>query len=249
MTPSSTPEMASDPSERPIRSLLAALLPPQDDPTKQFNRLSLAFPTRLTLCSLAASTSGFFLGAAKGMRDSELRFRAENAHRLPRTTTGWYLYHKSKNYNALLGGIKEGAKMAGRMTAWGAVFCGMEEGVDRGRARIVRVYRNTLGRPYEIGEEEDAMRLSQVAGNRDFLSTGFAGLGVGGVFAAWNRMPLPTATRLMKMGMKYGLLWGLVQDAVNVIKGRRLGYVEFVKRVVTGGSGDGKEREEMNAAG
>ena len=86
----------------------------------------------------------------------------------------------------------------------------------------------------DMDHEEDMLRLEKVAGNRDFLSTGFAGLSTGGVFAAWYRMPLPTATRLMKMGMKYGLLWGLLQDAVNVLKGRRLGYVEFLKRVAGG---------------
>ena len=229
-------------------SLLSALLPP-DDPNGQFNRLSLAFPFRLPLACFTSGTAGFFLGAAKGMKDSEMRFRAENAHRLPTTTTGWYLYHKSKNYHALLGGMKEGARMGLRMSGWIAVFFGMEEGVDRGRARIVRVYRNTVGRPrHEMDEEEDALRLSQVAGNRDFLSTGFAGLGTGGVFAAWNRLPLPTATRLMKMGLKYGLLWGLVQDVVNVAKGRRLGYVEFGKRVV-GGRGTDENGEGVKAAG
>lgn len=242
--------MTSPPPERPYRSLLFSLLP-ADDPSKQFNRLSLPFPTRLTLSCFTSSTPGFFLGAAKGMKDSEMRFRAENAHRLPTSTAGWYLYHKSKNYNALLGGIKEGARMGLKLSIWTAVFFGMEEGVDRGRARIVRVYRNTLGKPRrELDEEEDALRLSQVAGNRDFLSTGFAGLGAGGAFAAWNRMPLPTATRLMKMGMKYGLLWGVVQDVVNVaVKGRRLGYVEFLKGLVGGRPGREGASEVEEALG
>ena len=262
LAPNVKMSQTNSPSPAPLQprpSLLAALSPP-DDPTKQFNRLSLPFPTRLTLASLTASFSGFALGAAKGMKDSELRFRAENAHRLPTTTTGWYLYHKSKNYNALLGGIKEGARMAGRLTVWAGVFFAVEEGVDRGRARIVRIYRNTLGAPRpstfntleEEEEEEDAPRLSQIAGNRDFLSTGFAGLGTGGVFAAWYRMPLPTATRLMKMGLKYGLLWGLVQDVVNVIKGRRVGYVEFGKGVLGGRRDVGEEeqgREVVEAKG
>lgn len=244
-------------SSPPLPHSLAAFFSPPQDGT--FNRLSLPLPTRILLSTVTSSAAGFFLGAAKGMKDSELRFRAENAHRLPTTTTGWYLYHKSKNYNALLGGIKEGGRFAGKMVGWTALFFAFEEGVDRGRARIVRTWRRTLGVPRHaqaagtegevdaIGDE--APKISQVAGNRDFLSTGFAGLSTGGAFAAWNKMPLPTATRLMKMGLKYGLLWGLVQDAVNVIKGRRLGYVEFLKKVTIGrGTKDEDAKESKLAA-
>lgn len=49
-----------------------------------------------------------------------------------------------------------------------------------------------------------------------------------------DRFPVPTAARVAKLGLKYGLAFGLVQDAVSLLRGRRLGYVEFVKRLFTG---------------
>jgi hypothetical protein len=47
-----------------------------------------------------------------------------------------------------------------------------------------------------------------------------------------------------KMGAKVGLLFGVLQDAVSMMRGRRLGYVEFVKRHTVGVS----ERGESSAA-
>ncbi|KAA8574705.1 hypothetical protein EYC84_003955 [Monilinia fructicola] len=35
------------------------------------------------------------LGISHGSQTAGLRFRAENAHRLPTSPTGWYLYHKT----------------------------------------------------------------------------------------------------------------------------------------------------------
>lgn len=184
-------------------------------------RLSLPFPIRLPLSTLIASFAGLGLGLYHGSTESGFRFRAENAHRFPTTQTGWYLYHKSKNYHMALGGIGEGLKMGLRQGIWVAVFVGMEEGVDRARAGLVRVVKGVK----KVSEEQKV-----VAGSRDFISSMFAGLGTAGAFSAWNRLPLPTAARLVKMGAKYGLLFGVVQDVLGLMRGRRLGYVEFVRR-------------------
>jgi len=165
--------------------------------------------------------TGFILGIYHGSAESGLRFRAENAHRFPTTQTGWYLYHKSKNYHMALGGIKEGMKMGLKQSAWVGVFFGMEECIDRGRAGVVRQWRGFRG----IREEE---RL--VAGNRDFVSSVLAGLGTAGAFSAWNRFPVPTAARVAKLGAKVGLAFGVLQDMASILRGRRLGYVEFIKR-------------------
>ena len=118
--------------------------------------------------------------------------------------------------------------MAARMGVWAGVFVVMEEGVDRGRAAVVRRVREVrVGAG--VGEEGGGVP-------RDFMSTVFAGLGTAGAFSAWNRFPLPTAVRLAKMGAKAGLGFGLVQDAVSLLRGRRLGYVEFVKKHALGAS-------------
>jgi len=184
----------------------------------QAERLSLPLAIRLPFSITLASFAGFALGTYKGSEEHGLRFRAENAHRFPTTQTGWFLYHKSKNYHMALGGIKEGFRMAWRQGFWVGVFMGTEECIDRGRAGVARAIRGV----------EDGERA--ITGNRDFLSSVLAGLSTAGLFSVWNRFPVPTAARVAKMGIKAGLGYGLLQDAVSIWRGRRLGYVEFVKR-------------------
>lgn len=210
------------------------------------DRLSLPLAARLALAGTVGSFAGLMLGIAKGSQDSGLRFQAENAHRLPATQTGWYLYHKSKNYNMMLGGIVEGMKQAGKYGLWAGCFFVLEEGIDRGRAAGVRTWRRVSSGEFARGGSlskvmEDAMgdmsassEEKQVAGNRDCLSSMLAGLGSAGIFSAWNNFPLPTVARTAKMGAKFGLAFGLVQDALNVMKGKRVGYVEFIKRYTIG---------------
>jgi hypothetical protein len=192
-------------------------------------RLSMPIELRLTLFTLFSGVTGLCLGLAHGSTETGLRFRAENAHRLPDTQTGWYLYHKSKNYHVILGGLKEGIKMAGRIGFWTGIFVVMEEGLDMGRFGAVRAWKEHAPK-YAMMEEDET------SGNipRDFLSTTSAGLGTAGLFSAWNGFPLPTTVRLMKMGAKVGLGFGLLQDALSLMRGRRLGYVEFVKKHALG---------------
>ena len=147
------------------------------------------------------------------------------------------MYHKSKNYHIILGGVKEGFKMAGKQALWVGVFVGVEEGVDRGRARMGRLWRRIRGGKASVAsvvrtyEEEKEVEVSP---SRDFLSTTLAGLGTAGLFSAWNRFPLATAARTAKLGAKVGCVFGLLQDGVSLLRGRRVGYVEFVKRKVFG---------------
>ncbi|KAK0936775.1 hypothetical protein LTR29_011638 [Friedmanniomyces endolithicus] len=191
------------------------------------DRLSIPFPLRLPLALILAAVSGSVLGLSQGGLVAGLRFRAENAHRQPNTQTGWYLYHKSKNYHVALGGVLEAFKMAGKLGLWVGVFVTMEEGLDRGRAGLVRVWRGVRG-----GKEEDVL----VEGSRDFVSTTLAGLGTAGAFSIWNRFPVATAVRTVRMGAKVGFGFGIAEDVVSVLRGRRVGYVEFAKRHLFGGS-------------
>ncbi|KAA6415706.1 MAG: hypothetical protein FRX48_00424 [Lasallia pustulata] len=174
--------------------------PPVSAPTTA-PRLSIPFGIRLPAAITTSCVIGGYLGLTHGSQMAGFRFRAENSHRLPTTSTGWYLYHKSKNYHMAFGGIKEAFKMGGKLGFWAAGFFVVEEAVDEVRG-----------------------------GRRDFLSTVVAGLGVTGGFSAWNRFPLITAARSAKVGLITGLAFGLVQDAVSLAKGRRLAYVDFILR-------------------
>lgn len=80
------------------------------------SRLSLPPMVRIPGAALAAFGLGFTLGIAHGSQMAGLRFRAEHAHKLPTTTTGWYLYHKSKNYHLMFGGLKEGFRNGMRLS-------------------------------------------------------------------------------------------------------------------------------------
>ena len=87
---------------------------------------------------------------------AQLRFRAEHAHKMPDTTTGWYFYHKSKNYHAMQGGIREGFRMGLKTGVWTFVALSLESTVDR--------YR----------------------GASDMFSTTIATLTVAGAFSLWR---------------------------------------------------------------
>lgn len=96
-------------------------------------RLSIATPSRLLLGSISSGILGFTLGAMQGGQMAQLRFRAEHAHKMPDTTAGWYFYHKSKNYHAMQGGIREGFRMSAKTGFWSFVALGLESTVDRYR--------------------------------------------------------------------------------------------------------------------
>ena len=128
-------------------------------------RLSM-FPSQRIL---AATTIGFTAGGLSGLFQGSnmagLRFRAENAHRLPSTATGWYLYHKSKNYHIMLGGIKKGFKEGMRIGSMVGFFILSEDAVDRLRAWYAR------------GEMK----------RKDVGSTVVAALGTSAVFSLWSK--------------------------------------------------------------
>lgn len=119
-------------------------------------RLSLTTSTRLVLGAVSAGVIGFSLGALHGGQTAQLRFRAEHAHKMPDTTAGWYLYHKSKNYHVMHGGIREGFRMGAKTSFWSLVALGLESTVD------------------------------QCRGDSDMFSTAVATLTVAGAFSLWS---------------------------------------------------------------
>ena len=98
------------------------------------DRLGMSFPVRLLTVSGVAFLSGFGLGGAHGSQMAGYRYRAENAHRFPTTPTGWFLYHKTKNYHMTLGAIKTGSKMGATLGFWGGSFVLIEGAVDNFRS-------------------------------------------------------------------------------------------------------------------
>ncbi|KEY64623.1 hypothetical protein S7711_02827 [Stachybotrys chartarum IBT 7711] len=188
-----------DESKEPPASA-AAIEPPSVFQFEEHPRLSTATPLRLTLGALSASIVGATLGAMQGGQVAQLRFRAEHAHKMPDSTTGWYLYHKSKNYHAMQGGIREGFRMSAKTGFWSFVALGLESTVDR--------YR----------------------GASDMFSTVVASLTVAGGFSLWHRLNLATGARMARYGLLFGLAYGGFQDAIGLARGRPIGYVEFLRR-------------------
>src|SRR5882757_3636010 len=129
-------------------------------------RLSIPFILRAPTLMIASFVTGFSLGASQGSTKAAYRYRAENAHRLPTTQTGWFLYQKSKNYHAMLGGVKEGVRFGSICTGWATLFMVTEEMVDLSRARL-------LAR----GDDDIA------TGQRDAGSTIIAGMSLAGIYS------------------------------------------------------------------
>ncbi|PQK12347.1 hypothetical protein BB8028_0003g09640 [Beauveria bassiana] len=163
-------------------------------------RLSMLAPTRLLLGSLASTMIGFMLGGFQGGQMAQLRFRAEHAHKMPDTTTGWYFYHKSKNYHAMQGGIREGFRMGAKTGFWSFAALSLETTVDRLR------------------------------GSSDMLSTIVATVSVAGMFSLTHRFSLSAAARTARYGLLFGIVYGGVQDLSALARGRPVSYVEAIRR-------------------
>lgn len=133
------------------------------------SRLSIPPLIRIPAAALTSFTVGMTLGLAHGSKMAGLRFRAEHAHRLPTSTTGWYLYHKSKNYHLAFGGLKEGFKVGARLSVLStAMFCA---------ENLFDVYRGT----------------------KDVFSTVMASLAVAGGFSFWSMLIQYAITLISKM--------------------------------------------------
>ncbi|KAI0203674.1 hypothetical protein F4808DRAFT_27128 [Astrocystis sublimbata] len=187
------------------------------------SRLSIPPLVRIPAAAATAFGIGMTLGLAHGSKMAGLRFRAEHAHRLPTSTTGWYLYHKSKNYHVAFGGLKEGIKIGARLGLLStAMFCA---------ENLFDVYR----------------------GGQDFISTVMASLAVAGGFSLWSMSPdafylyafssshlltivdrfsAAETARTAKKGLVFGLVYGGIQDVISLAKGRPVGYISFIRKQI-----------------
>ncbi|KAI5810388.1 hypothetical protein BZA77DRAFT_297850 [Pyronema omphalodes] len=171
---------------------------PPSSTSAPYPRLGLPFALRLPTLSTVSFLVGLFLGGSLGGRKAALQFRAENTHRAPTTTKGWYFYHKTKNYRVMYGGVLGGVRMGVGMAAWGAGFTIMEDAVDRLRGRV------------------------------DAGNTVVAAMGLAGGFAGWHRLSYGLAVRTAKKGLLVGVAFGLAQDTLRMLKGQGGGVWEYV---------------------
>ncbi|KAH6651393.1 hypothetical protein F5144DRAFT_84951 [Chaetomium tenue] len=162
-------------------------------------RLSLPAPLRLPMASALSFFAGFTLGTAQGGKMAGLQFRAEHAHKLPTSTTGWFLYHKSKNYQMAYGGIREGFKMGFKVSFWTTAMFAIEQMFDS--------YRGTA----------------------DIFNTVTSCVTVAGGFSLWNRFSLPMTARTTKTALAAGFVYGGLQDLLGVVRGRPIRYVDWVR--------------------
>ncbi|KAI1431127.1 hypothetical protein GGR50DRAFT_108192 [Xylaria sp. CBS 124048] len=164
------------------------------------SRLSIPPLIRIPAAAATAFSIGMTLGLAHGSKMAGLRFRAEHAHQLPTSTTGWYLYHKSKNYHLAFGGLKEGLKVGAKLGFLSTtLFC---------TENLFDVYR----------------------GKQDFVNSVMASLAVSGGFSLWNRFSAAETARTAKKGLIFGLVYGGVQDALSLAKGRPVGYITYIRK-------------------
>ncbi|KAL4808938.1 hypothetical protein BDV18DRAFT_133539 [Aspergillus unguis] len=162
-------------------------------------RLGMEVGHRMPLTAMSAFSAGLAIGVLNGSKKAADRFRAENAHRFPTSQSGWFQYHKNKNYTTIVGGVKEGMKMGFKLGTGALAFALFEETVDYARHD-----------------------------QRDFLSTVTAGLSFSGIYSLLARHDVYTAARTTKLGLKLSLVYGLMQDGLESLKGNRPAYLDFI---------------------
>jgi len=181
------------------------------------DRLGLDPATRLVAISFSAFSLAFALGVKEGGDTAGFRYRAENAHRLPTSEAGWYLYQKSKGYHTTIGGVRQGIKNGFGFAGWAALFVAIEEGLDRARGRI-----------FANANEREQGLLAR--GQRDVLSTVSAAVTVAGIYSWKNRLDRFAATRMTKLGLKIAVPLALAQDVLATLRGQSPRYVEWILR-------------------
>ena len=183
--------------------------------TRQPQRLGLHPVLRIPFISTISFFTGFGLGSAHGSTTAALRYRAENAHRVPSSRTGWYLYGKSRNYHAIIGGVTNGVKDGARFAAWTTLFLAIEDGLDRARGKILA----------SAQDKEDG-KLAR--GQRDFLNTVSAAVAFSGLYGWSHGFDRWSAQRLTRSAVRFAVPFGLAQDVLASLRGDRPWYVDWV---------------------
>ncbi|KAK6338731.1 hypothetical protein TWF696_009543 [Orbilia brochopaga] len=206
----------SPPVPSPLREYPLPAIPPTDTSNSQSPatattstttnparvRLNLHPLTRLTLGTSFAFTTIFVTTALRTTHTASLQFRAENAHRLPRSQKDWFFYHRSRSYAAMRDGVVAGVKRGVGMAGYVALFVTVEEAVDAVRG-----------------------------GRVDFGACVVAGGVTGGWFGAVRKLPLQTTALMLRNGLWYGFLYGAAQDLLVALRGGSVAWIDpFVGR-------------------
>jgi hypothetical protein len=206
----------------------------------------MTFDTRMLLALSSSFLCGFTLGASHSGHLAAMRFRAENAHRLPISQPGWYLYHKSKNYYKAREGIVVGVRRGIHLAAWTSIFFIVEESMDvfRGTWRAGR----TLAEMEGVDELDMRDMHKSVELQRDFWSSAGAGMVTGGLWSAWNGFNMVTAAKTIRLGLVVGAAYGLGQEGITWVK-KRYGIEEEESWIYKGaknrqGKKEGEEVQE-----
>ncbi|KAF3913900.1 hypothetical protein ABW21_db0204875 [Orbilia brochopaga] len=165
-------------------------------------RLNLHPLTRLALGATFAFSTIFITTALRTTHTASLQFRAENAHRLPRSQKDWFFYHRSRSYAAMRDGVVAGVSRGVGMAGYVALFVAVEEAVD-----VVR------------------------GGRVNFGASTIAGGVTGGWFGIVRKLPLQTTALMLRNGLWYGFLFGASQDALVALRGGSVAWIDpFVGR-------------------
>lgn len=219
-----TPDLATEHTQAVSEPQLSSTVPPAktaettsnltSDPweSRSFERLSLPFAVRAPLMMGTSFLSGFVLGTTKGATTGGDLFRAENAHRLPTEKNGWYQYHKTKNYRAMMSGLKEGGRYGAVCTAWWSLFMVTEEVIDRSRARLFE------------GRDD-----GRVSGQRDAANTVIAAMTVSNAYSWTNGLDHFATAKIARTALRFSLVYGLLQDVLASFRGRPPAYIAWLR--------------------
>ncbi|KAH6633835.1 hypothetical protein B0J18DRAFT_119 [Chaetomium sp. MPI-SDFR-AT-0129] len=187
------------------------------------SRLSLPWVLRLPLATTLSFFAGFTLGASFGGKMTGLRFRAEHAHKMPSSSTGWYLYHKSKNYQVAYGGLREGFRMGFKVSFWTTAMFAIERMFDvyRGTSDMFNTLTScvTVAGGFSLWSmlhDVFALRLYIIPANTCVPPT--------------DRFSLPMTARTTQTALVAGVVYGGLQDVLGLIRGRPIGYVDWARQ-------------------
>ncbi|OMJ08749.1 hypothetical protein AYI69_g10953 [Smittium culicis] len=155
-------------------------------PDTRFMRIHMEPSKRISILTMTGVLSGAVAGGYLGGRFASWQYLAERSHNLPTTVSGWYYYHKWKNYRVILGAFKKASYYGLRIGAVVGMYEVAEAAIDR-----------------------------HVIGHTSAVGSVTSGFGVSLLCASVSRLPRSSFARLVKMGTLGGLCIGVFQDAVD----------------------------------
>lgn len=166
----------------------------------RISRLGLPPPARVFLATAIGGGYGMLSGFRASYKLASLQYLAENAHRLPRTKGAWYFYHKRKNYVVLKQAMGDATKRSIKFGSIGLFYFGIEGYLDDVRGKI------------------------------DFINTVISGSIVGLGYGLSNRLSWQSAFRGTRTFATFGLVTGLLQDAMRFARGNDVWYLRPLRK-------------------